>query len=839
MPFKKNSAYKLTLAITAILYVPWNIAHADQNAWACDRLPNGEWDCHVSNDLPVRPAEQPTPPVTQPVAQPAEDTRTPVQAAQPAAETQVPAQPEPSTVETQTPTPPAQLTEELPTLETPVQAERDVLQLGRFNKPVAGNSGILLDNPFAHLDWYPKNTDEPMLCPGGYIEPEIAYLEPNIEVGNEAVYAEADLSSTDLQGGLARLTGGVIIQQGERLFTSRYGEVDNNSGTAFLEDTVTFREPGLLLVGTRAETDFNTGISSFYSSEFVMHLEHLRGHAETITRYDDQRVTFRDGAVTYCEPGNNAWSIASYNITLHPDRGYGEATHMTFRVKDVPVFYLPYFRFPIDDTRQSGFLYPSLGVSKSDGVDISIPYYFNLGPNLDDTLNLRYIEKRGLLLENELRYLNTWSNNTLSLAYLSNDQKSDRSNRWLTGFEHRGRPADRWSSRIDYTHVSDIDYFSDLGTSLDVQRSDHLDQRGQLQYQGNGWRFLANLHEYQTINDNRASPYQRSPQLLLTGNERVLNNQARLNYQAEYVRFTRDRKDFFSNSSDLRRTEAQRIHIRPTLQHRTNRPWGFMDAALTGWHSSYDFDFPEQAETGFIPNSVTAGIASIDSGLYFDRDFNFRGSEYSQSLEPRLMLLHVDKSTSQPTQGEFRYFDSSRLSFSYNNLFDRYGWSGNDRISETSQITYGVSSAIYNERGSEQARIAIAQAYYLRDRDLNDLRPGDNTGIESSSNLALLAQWNITPNLRLRHDSEIDRDSYSMEEQNYQLTWRPDDENIFYLSYRDRLNSANNRARTRQSDLVYRNQINPQWATIARWQHDLENRQRLDTILGLEYGTCC
>ena len=885
MPFKKNSACKLSLAIAAVLCAPIIAAQEDNNAWVCDVLPSGEWDCRIGDSIddsisdPITETSTPSRTESIRLQEPSDATitseSTPAAVVEAApldsAETPEPTKPvEPvETIDRPTEFSSSSWSDDVQPNDRPIdtrtastsnqssapvttrssnfgraqaantwdcttgsdgnwscapgnQQAVSVAQVGRFNTPTAGASGLLLNNPYAHLDWYPNQSNEPMLCPGGYIEPEIAYLEPNLQVGNEAVYAEADLSNTELQSGLARLTGGVIIQQSNRLFTSGYGEVDNNAGTAFLENAVTFREPGLLLVGTKAETDFNSGVSSFYSAEFVMHAEHLRGSAEKITRFNDRRVTFNTGSVTYCEPGNNAWAIASSDITLYPDKGYGTAKHMTFRVADVPVFYLPWFRFPIDDSRQSGFLYPSFGVSKSDGVDFSIPYYFNIAPNLDDTLTVRHIEKRGLLLENELRYLNTWSNNKLSLAYLSGDKKSNDENRWLTGFEHVGSPADRWTSQIDYTKVSDDDYFSDLGTSLEVKRADHLDQRSQVRYQGNGWNFLANLQQFQTISG--LTPYQRSPQLALTGFE-SLGSRSDLNYTAEFVRF---------DTSDSRMIHANRVHFRPTLSYRTSKPWGFANADLTLWHSSYDY-FNEM--NGNKPlNSLTAGIASLDSGLYFDRDFSIGDSEYSQSLEPRLMFLHSEKSDSEQAPN---IFDSSQMSFSYNNLFDRYGWSGNDRVSGTSQVTLGVSSALYTDRGSEAARLAIAQAYYAKDRAPSDLRPGDVSGTESSSNLALLAQWNITPSLRLRHDSEIDRDDFSLEEQNYQATWRPDDENLFYFSYRDRVNSASSDPRTRQSDIVYRNQINPQWAFIGRWQHDLENRQRLDTVLGLEYGTCC
>ncbi|WP_144244200.1 hypothetical protein [Nitrincola sp. A-D6] len=81
-------------------------------------------------------------------------------------------------------------------------------------------------------------------------------------------------------------------------------------------------------------------------------------------------------------------------------------------------------------------------------MDFSIPYYFNIAPNIDDTLTLRYIEKRGLLLENELRYMNDWSHNMLSLGYLSGDDKLDGENRWLAGFNHQAHPVIAGKARL-------------------------------------------------------------------------------------------------------------------------------------------------------------------------------------------------------------------------------------------------------------------------------------------------------------------------------------------------------------------------------------------------------
>ncbi|MDT9170850.1 putative LPS assembly protein LptD, partial [Escherichia coli] len=85
------------------------------------------------------------------------------------------------------------------------------------------------------------------------------------------------------------------------------------------------------------------------------------------------------------------WHLKGNNVTLNPATGFGTATNVTLRVKDIPVFYTPYIYFPIDDRRQSGFLPPSIGTSSSNGFSLQTPYYFNLAPNYDATLYPTYM----------------------------------------------------------------------------------------------------------------------------------------------------------------------------------------------------------------------------------------------------------------------------------------------------------------------------------------------------------------------------------------------------------------------------------------------------------------
>ncbi len=119
------------------------------------------------------------------------------------------------------------------------------------------------------------------------------------------------------------------------------------------------RDNGALIVGDHAEVQLDTGEAKVDNAEYVMHKSRVRGNALYAKRAENAIIRLKDGTYTTCEPNSNAWQLKGNNITLNPATGFGTATNVTLRVKDIPILYTPYIYFPIDDRRQSGFLPPS------------------------------------------------------------------------------------------------------------------------------------------------------------------------------------------------------------------------------------------------------------------------------------------------------------------------------------------------------------------------------------------------------------------------------------------------------------------------------------------------
>ncbi len=86
---------------------------------------------------------------------------------------------------------------------------------------------------------------------------------------------------------------------------------------------------------------------------------------------------------------------------------------------------------------------------------------------------------RGVMFGAEGRYRGRRSQNLLQVNYMPDDTLFDAeellllpdpqsppvADRWQVDIEHQSRINRNWSALVDYSAVSDIDYFQDLGNS--------------------------------------------------------------------------------------------------------------------------------------------------------------------------------------------------------------------------------------------------------------------------------------------------------------------------------------------------------------------------------------
>ena len=139
-------------------------------------------------------------------------------------------------------------------------------------------------------------------------------------------------------------------------------------------------------------------------------------------------------SVTSCELPHPKWTFNAATIILRVGNS-ARIYNSTFRLKGVPVLYLPYAAPPVERLgRQSGLLLPNVGTSSTKGTILGDSVYWAINRSADATLGAEFLSKRGWSLQEALRVVPS-QKSFINLNYF---QVLDRG---IAGTDANGNPA--------------------------------------------------------------------------------------------------------------------------------------------------------------------------------------------------------------------------------------------------------------------------------------------------------------------------------------------------------------------------------------------------------------
>ncbi len=854
MPGKRRI---LSVTISTLLLLP--AAHAATPRWECKAGPEGGWEC-LKDGIPVA-EEQPAAPVIE-TAEPAqtaplqegvavepepgpEDEATEQQpevaAEQQPRETAAPVtepmrREEETVAEEGVETAPAVATEpvEPAERETPAAVTEDTevtaVPAQEVAEPVTASqeesttvapstepepqpvTALPTDGEYAYridrdLNW--GQCSEPLNDPGASAE----FVEQT-EISADSADLSQDKDEAVFSGNAEVLWQRQRLEAAEVKYSRKNDSLDA-SGPVF------YQQPGLLVSASSAHMELSKDQGRLDNTEYRLPKRRGRGSADVAHIEDRERSRFENISYTTCAPGNDDWALKASELELDRESGVGTARQATVAFKGVPFIYLPYVTFPIDDRRKSGFLIPSIGHSDETGIDISVPYYFNIAPNMDATLTPRIMSKRGLLLGGEFRYLGDWYYSETRAEIIPDDREQNPGESSTRGiFEHEGNsPRDkRWQVETDIKYVSDNEYLDEIGSSIAASSVQQLERRGDLRYYGDGWDVLARLQYYQNIDDFRPladRPYSRLPQLLLNLDRDI--KKFRFELDSEYVYFDRDKS-----------VHGHRFDLHPSVSMPLIKSWGYLTPKISGRYTTYGLT-DEGVGNPDDPNRTLFSF-SLDSGLFFERQGSWFGRNVTHTLEPRLFYLY----TPYKNQDNLPVFDASEVDFSFAQLFRENRFYGKDRIGDANQLTAALTTrALDNASGQELFRASIGQIFYFRDRDVQ--LPGIADIEDSSSAIVAELAARLSNNWSVRGTMQWDshNDSHHTRQSAIHLNYLDEDGAIFNLAHRYRVGLIE------QSDLSLRWPVTNNVNAVARWNYSWRERDTLDSFAGIEYDSCC
>jgi LPS-assembly protein len=645
-------------------------------------------------------------------------------------------------------------------------------------------------------------------------DPGVSDYESWPTLPQDAIEITADHAEIQ-RSGAGEVSGNVRLRQNDAALLADKVNFNTEDMNFSLSGNVRLISPALSLTGRDANFLSGKRRVLFDDSEFI--LPGIgRGSAGKLDAPEKGVIELDDVAFTTCPPGNDDWLLEADRISLDRERGSGRARHARFRFKGVPILYTPSFSFPLSNARKSGVLFPKVGSSSRTGTEIEVPIYFNLAPNYDFTFSPNWMSRRGVLLQEEFRYLSQINRGKLELNYLPHDRVTG-SNRIHSKVYHQTRWQSGWWATLDASEVSDSGYFEDLGGNTSLTSQTQLERNLQLEYHGPNWSMLARVQNFQTLDESIADtqrPYTRAPQLLARAYWPDTALGLDLALDSELVHFERDVGVI-----------GTRLNVAPQVSLPIGTPGMYLTPALEWEFTGYSLDNLQPGEDD-NPTRNTP-IFSVDSGLVLERHIGGDRPLIS-TLEPRLQYVYVP----YRRQDSLPIFDTGLPDVNLVQLFRRDRYAGPDRVGDTNNVAMGLTTRLLDQDSGRQYLAAtLGGKYYFEDQKVtlpgnlpsainaSDVFAELNFGFFNRWNLGLAHQWQ--PSERITQKNVL------------RVQYKPSDGRVINLGYRMQ------REELEQTDLSFSWPVAKNWNAVGRWNYSVKDNKTLDNLVGLEYESCC
>ena len=634
-------------------------------------------------------------------------------------------------------------------------------------------------------------------------------LQPQEQEFEVQAVIKADRISYDMEKQTIEAEGNVSIESGGDRLVAQQGVVNLNKETGSFTDAVITRE------------------------DFEMHFE-----GKSIEKTGVKTYRVEDGWVITCkidEGKTPPWSFASAETTIEQE-GYATLKHARFKVREVPIFYLPYMVVPVKTTRQTGFLFPEISNSDRDGLGLNLPFFINVSESTDLTLFPEYYSNRGVMPGAEFRYIIDAESKGRFMGSYLDDRLSDPSETEYyeeTGFTHTN--SDRYwirgkvdqdlpfsmISRLDIDVVSDRDYLEEFNTGVTgfnqsqdsfletfgrgfENRSDD-ERRNSLRLFRPWTTSFLNI-DFLAINDVREektdpTPLWQLPSIEYTGAIPLQDSIFTLEWDGDYVNYWREEG-----------VGGQRIDLFPRIG--APLPLGpyFESRAEVGGRGTFYYVETygdaiwnqDDTPTRFLP------VFETEVATTLQRNFSLASQSYDQLRHLVRPYIEYDY-IPEEDQSDLPDFDAV------------------DRIDESNAITYGFDNFfdLYAADG-QYAR----QYGFLRVEQSYDLRSEASDDRWSPVNLKI--GWNPLRKMSLVYTADIPIDGDDNTTHGFSGDYRNSRGDLFSLDYR-----YNEEEEIEQINGAFKLRLLPRVITALDIEHSLAESETNEANFAVTYLAQC
>ncbi|MFQ5597936.1 MAG: LPS-assembly protein LptD [Nitrospiria bacterium] len=278
-------------------------------------------------------------------------------------------------------------------------------------------------------------------------------------------------------------TGSVSIRQGPKQVDADSLRLKGKTGRVDAFGNVHFFDGENAIEANRITFNIDSELGVLYQGKLFLKKDNYHIEGEKIVRSAIDHYELESGSFTACDCQTSpAWRFRAEALSVTTDE-YLFGRNVVFYLKDIPVFYIPYFIYPVKRERQTGLLVPHIGYSTRYGLRYRQDFFWAISGNQDATISFDLRGDTGNGGGLEYRYV--WSKNThgqLNTSYFRDQENA--LDRWELRYSHEQRFSKRVSGKLDMVYINENDHFQNLSDQTADRALQNIESNLFLTYEG-------------------------------------------------------------------------------------------------------------------------------------------------------------------------------------------------------------------------------------------------------------------------------------------------------------------------------------------------------------------
>ncbi|CAD83650.1 organic solvent tolerance protein precursor [Candidatus Blochmanniella floridana] len=661
-----------------------------------------------------------------------------------------------------------------------------------------------------------------------------------------------------------QLIGNVHIKQDNNLITSDnltilYNQHHHSLYTSklYAKGNVCYQNNYISIKGSSACFDLNKKNTKIYHGAYYICKSHIYGQSSSIIHNTNNHYTIiNQGKFSTCTIDNNSWNVHGSQIIYNHRKNNIDIWNACFKIKKIPIFYLPYLSFSLNNKNILQSYIPNTRYNHKNGLILKIPFPLIFSKYYYGHISPYYLSKSGIKLQTQIYY----SHKPVGTGIINFDilQKYTKKNynhinkSYRLHWKHDSFMHNNWHCNIDYHFNNNhLSYFNKIKHNNMHPTYNYINQKFLFYYNNKHWKtsitYLGTSYSFLKNPIQKHCTYTAAPQLELHFYSSIKRPNKLINFQIfnQISRFVPS-NDFYPIST--------RIHTEPNITCTIKNFWGYLTAEsklhITHYQQNNTHCHNMQTySTSYLKHTITRIIPQfkIQGKTFFKKKSNIN-KKYKHFLEPKIQYLYIPYCF----QKNIGMYDTKMIYINHNTLFHGTIYSGLDRIGPNNQITTNITSRFF-KKNTETFYISLGHILNLTQRNIINYinsKKRSYFNIPNTTLLSAIVHWNINDYWNTHSEIQYYIPTHKLFSGHSTLNFRGKKNQIFRINYRYIDSQYFQENFTHYNKSIYCKKISQLGITtyyplINHWTisyvqyHNTNLNHIIDQAIGIQYFTPC